>query len=311
MIKTGITNIQKISRGDRMFFNKVLKNVSITLYDQIIHEPNADILAERILLRFSDERGAYKRTYAKRFEDFDAQVVEVLQQYFNVNDALSIQDVGVSDGRTSVDFFEKLIFIFSNINLNASDFNPMVYILEKNHIKVTLSHTKKVLEIAYPPFVFNAIKKECYWFYPLNYLVLFLVNKFVVGPLLKLYQAEKIQAKELLLFAPASLKLANQDLRFQLSQHNLLTPFKNKNHIIRAMNVLNPPYFSKAEFEILLANMHAGLLDGGLLITGSNQEAGTTVHGGMYQKSEMGFQQIWKSGNGSPIEKQILEFKSI
>ena len=53
--------------GDRRTRFKTLlgqeKNLSVTLYDQILGLPNAEFLAERILFRFSDERGARKRTY--------------------------------------------------------------------------------------------------------------------------------------------------------------------------------------------------------------------------------------------------------
>ena len=78
MIKTGITKLNQLS-NDKTFLRKELKNVSITLYDQTLNLVDADNLAERILLLFSDERGAYKRTYQKRFEAFDCAIIKMLQ----------------------------------------------------------------------------------------------------------------------------------------------------------------------------------------------------------------------------------------
>jgi hypothetical protein len=45
------------------------------------------------------------------------------------------------------------------------------------------------------------------------------------------------------------------------------------------------------------------------LITGSNQDAGTPVHGGIYRKSSSGFEEIHRFGNGSPIANKIALFK--
>lgn len=79
MIKTGITKLNQLS-NDKTILRNELKNVSISLYDQALALPNADNIAERILLLFSDERGAYKRTYQKRFEAFDLGVIKMLQE---------------------------------------------------------------------------------------------------------------------------------------------------------------------------------------------------------------------------------------
>lgn len=72
MIKTGICSLKDlVSRKDRMLFRKELKNVSISLYEAACAQKNAETLTQKILLLFSDAPGAYKRTYAKRFEEFD------------------------------------------------------------------------------------------------------------------------------------------------------------------------------------------------------------------------------------------------
>jgi hypothetical protein len=310
MIKRGIHNILQLEKPDNfkgLFGGE--KKLSITLYDQIINHSQADELAERILLHFADERGAYKRTYAKRFEDFDHEVLNLLNQHLKSQENLVIQDVAVSDGRTAGDFFAKLIQYFPNVTYCASDYNPKVYVLEKERTKVTLSHMGKILEIVWPPFVFNTIKRDSYRHYPLNYFVRLFVQSMIVRPLLQAYQAGEVKARELFLFAPKIMVLAQNDKRFHLLQYDLLTPFSNQSHIIRAMNVLNLSYFSEKQFTDVLSHIYLGLYENGLLITGSNQEAGSIVHGGVYQKTQSGFEIIWQSGMGPPIEKKLLEFK--
>lgn len=307
MIKMGIYKLQQLKKRDKTLSGH-LKNVSITLYEDIVQQPHDPVLAERILLLFSDERGAYKRTYQKRFEAFDSQALDVLKKIFKSTETLSFHDVSVSDGRTALDFFEKAAAEFPQIQYFASDYNPLLYIVEKGRTKVTLSHTGKVLEILFPPFVFNKIKKDCRSTYPLNHLICFLVEAFIVNPLVKQYQQGLIKAKPLLLFAPQVLQKAQKDTRFKVGQYNLLDPFEHSVRVIRAMNVLNPLYFSESEFLDVVKNIYKGLEPGGLFITGSNQEAGSLVHGGIYQKTPQGFHKILQSGHGSPIEPLIVAF---
>ena len=310
MLKFGIYKKEQLKKkvNFRSFFGKD-KKISITLYDQIAKEPNADELAERILLLFSDERGAYKRTYQKRFEEFDTKVLAFLKTIFKENDPLTFHDVGVSNGRTALDFFEKFSLIFPNIQYTASDYNPAIYIIQERNCKVALSHTGKILEILFPPFVFNVIKRDSIRHYPINHLVRLFVQFFVAFPMVKKYKLKKIQARELMLFSPKVLNTAKTDPRFQLLQHDLLTPLSKSAHIIRAMNVLNPSYFSENEFFEILKHIHEGLNSKGVFITGSNQEADTTVNGGIYKKNKDGFELVEQSGEGSPINNLILKFK--
>jgi len=307
VLKFGIHSKNQIKKQEK--FTSFLgqdKKISITLYDQIIEESNADELAERILLLFADERGAYKRTYQKRFEDFDKVVLTCLKKNFKNGASLTFHDVAVSDGRTALDFFEKMSQEFTNIQYTASDYNPKVYVVEKGKCKVTLSHSGKILEILFPPFVFNIIKPDVH--YPLNYLIKFIVERFIADPLVKKSHLKKIPAKELLLFAPRVLNASRNDVRFKLLQHNLLEPFDKSAHVIRAMNVLNTSYFSEDEFLKVLKHIYEGLEDGGIFITGSNQEAGSIVNGGVYKKDDKGFEKVWESGEGSPVDQLIVNF---
>jgi len=307
MIKTGVTNLNQVKNKKFATFLNKDKKISITLYRDIQSFPDADNLSERILLLFSDERGAYKRTYQKRFEAFDLAVIKMLQK---LPPPQTFHDCGVSDGRTALDFFEKMVAIFPEIHYFASDYNPCVFVIEKGKLKVTLSHTGKVLEILFTPFVFNKIKRDSFRHYPLNHLILFFIEKFWVNSLIKQYQEGLVKARELLLFAPKVLQKAQTDKRFRLGQHDLLQPFKEPACIIRAMNVLNPSYFSENEFAQVIRNLYEGLKDKGLLITGSNQEAGTIVNGGIYQKKGNGFSKVFSSGEGSPMESLLLNFKA-
>ncbi len=310
MFKTGITDINKLlGEKSKTFLLKEFKNTTITLYDQILNESNAEELSEKVLVFFSDERGAYKRTYNNRFNKFDDAAIDLIKTFFSSENILTVQDMGVSDGRTSCDFFEKIVQFFPLIAFYASDYNGYVLVLEKGKTKITLSHRENLLEVLFPPFVFNIAKRDSYRYYPINHLVRLMHHWLVVNPLLKEYKNGNHRARKLLLFSPRAINLSKTDQRFKLLQHDLLMPFHKQSHIIRAMNVLNPSYFSETEFTKVLSNIYNGLYLGSFLITGSNQDAGSDVDGGIYKKNKLGFEKIWQADRPSPINDKILGFK--
>lgn len=312
MLKTGICSLEEFNSSKHLknIFGDD-KEVSVTLYDQVQILSDADELAERILLLFKDARGVYKRTYAKRFDYFDNLLLNYVRRYFNLEDNLIIFDAAVSDGRTSVELFDKVTQIFKNIKYIASDYNNLYYILSKNNYKtkVTIDQNAKVLEILWPPFVFNKLRFNRFlFFYPLNYIINFIIYIFVAVPLIKSYRRGTLVGKELLLFAPKVLQKAKEDPRFILSQHDLTTPFIGTANLIRAMNVLNPSYFSSCGLRSIIKNIYNGLKDGGLFVVGSNQNVGSLVDGGIYQKNINGFELLESFGKGCNISSFIEKF---
>jgi hypothetical protein len=312
MIKTGIYDITQLARPARLksLFGKD-RVISVTLYDQILDLPNADALAERILLLFSDERGAYKRTYANRFEEFDVQFLRLLTEQYDPQDPLVLADVGVSDGRTACDLFERIATHYPRISYYASDYGPQVFVLRQGRLTVTLSRNYCILEIVWPPFVFTTMKPENPLYYPLNHTMRFLVRRLLAQPLIGEYLAGRVEARELLLFSVRALNLSKKDGRFHLGEQNILEPLvpPEPPNIVRAMNVLNASYFGASDLDQIVWNIYNTLRQGGWLVTGSNQDAGSIVHGGIYRKTSTGFDRVWQSGNGPQVESHILSWK--
>jgi hypothetical protein len=313
MFKTGIYDISQLvgSAHLKSLFGRD-RVISVVLYDQILDLPNADAIAERTLRYFSDERGVYKRTYANRFEEFDSQLLRLLTEQFNPQDPLILADVAVSDGRTACDLFEKLTPRYPRIAHYASDYGPRVMVLRQGRLTVALSRNNRILETVLPPFVFSAMKPEHPLFYPLNHVFRFFVNRFLAEPLRAKYLAGQIEASELQLFSMRALNLSRLDSRFHLGEQNILEPLATPEpaHVVRAMNVLNVSYFGPSDLDRILENFHKALRPEGWLVTGTNEDAGSMVHGGIYRKTATGFEKIWHSGNGPVMEAHILFWKS-
>jgi hypothetical protein len=307
MLKTGIYSVDQLN--DPKNFKTIFgndKKFSITLYPEIVNDPKKSDLAEQILLNFTDDRGAFKRTYANRFEEFDAAVLKEIQSRFSSHDPLIFHDAAISDGRTACDFFEKLEPHFPSLEYYASDYDPYIYVIEEGRTKIVVNRDNKALEVIFPPFVFNCMREPRR--YPLNQFIKYVLNKTFVRSILMKCQNDSTKSKEYTLFSPKTLRMSDQNPKFHLIRHNLLdsSPIPQPITIFRAMNILNAGYFSSNEFKILIRHIFNSLSDNGLFITGSNQDSNTTVHGGVFQKNKGKLQKIWQSGNGSTVEDIIL-----
>jgi hypothetical protein len=279
--------------------------ISIALYEEILQEPNAEQIIEHVLLFATDGRGICKRTYSERFDAFDQEIISFLTGKFAPSDKLILHDVGVSDARTSCDLFTKLTSLFPNLSFLASDRVAIIKLIKRGRIVIAINDQNEIVEITVPPFVLSAVKKR-HILTP--YRIIFHVLEHCLGKqMVASYLAGNITAKEIILFSPKAILLAKQDVRFTLLQHDLFRPLTEQHHVIRAMNILNSSYFSLQELRTIIRNLHDGLLEGGYLITGSNQNADSPVHGGIYQKLSGKFNEVWKINSGSPIREHILQ----
>jgi hypothetical protein len=311
MIKTGLYRREQLAsrRNTRGLFGG-RRRISITLYDQIQSLADANEWAEQILLLHSDGRGAYKRTYRHRFDEFDALALGLIGEGYGGRGALVIHDAGVSDARTACDFFRTVSVRFADLTYYATDYDPALLVLALGNIKVTMNRQQQMLEVVSPPFVFNVLKHENFLYYPVNY-PLFLWARSVQAPrVLAAYRAGKIAPKTLSLYCPDAVRLAGADPRFRLLEHDLLAPFPHTVDVVRAMNVLNTAYFTPGQFAQVVGNVFASLSPGGLLIVGSNDDAGTEVRGAVYNKIDDGFAELARSGREHDAHRAIMEHRA-
>jgi hypothetical protein len=306
----GISSIDQLDKRSLNFFLGLKRPLSVTLYEEACKLPHGQAVVERILEDFRDDRGAYKRTYSKRFEDFDASALECIQSHFSKNNSgpFRIHDVGVSDATTACDFFERFVKIIPDISYDASDYEPEYYIIEKDGFKIVLSPRGFLCEVVWENFVLtNAVNVVLKIFFMNKVIRFFLNNR--IHSLQKDFEDKKLRAKKMRLFSKKALNLESSDTRFHLKKHNLLDNFDQEYHVVRAMNVLNLTYFNEQQFAQIVENIFNALYNGGLFVTGSNQNAGSCVNGGIYKKNEKGFEELWRSGSGSVIDNIIKTFQ--
>lgn len=163
------------------------------------------------------------------------KICEILKKHRGSIDDIKIHDFGVNDGRTSVNFFHKVYAQCPKIEFTASDYNLSIKILEKGGLKVVLTDSHHVLEI--------------------------FIEHFLVAPLIKSYEKGMVQEKQVFLFASSALNLQKNNEHFHLTQHDVLNFLKETYNVIRAMNVLDPSYFSHDDFPKIIQHIYNGLED--------------------------------------------------
>lgn len=316
MLKFGVHKLSQLKRGDVNSIFGGRRKVSASLLNEILDDENADQLYREITLELVDDRGIYKRTSAARFTEFDILTAETLRSLTSAQlSNLSIHDVGVSSARTSVDLFTLLIEEFPNLQYLATDYDHKLYEVRSGRIRIVLSSKGAPIEITYPPFVFTPGRLESA-FYPLNHVIRKVLTRYKVDPILSEIGAEGRNSSELIhrnieLFSPAALQLAEETSQFQLGQYDILTPLSESRNFtcIRAMNVLNPTYFSDDELSRILRNFHEAIAPGGLFIVGSNQEPESPVSGCIYRRTETSFDVIRQMGINKFLGSAVEDFQ--
>jgi|ERR1035437_44302 hypothetical protein len=309
MIRTGIYKFDQLNRdGLKDVFGKV-KNISIYLYQKINQIDNVEKrtkYAELILNRFNSDRNVIKRTYKNRFNYFDRlSIIKILEQK---PERISIFDIAISDGRASCFFLEQSLEQLQNFNYIGSDIQINYYLnkKEKNSKSyIILDENKKILEITRPPFVWNLARTEGDFYFINNLLKNFFLKRAKAALLNNQF---KYQEKIELLHPDFKILLA-KDTRFKIQRYNLFEKIAGKYSAIRAMNILHPGYFGKDQLYLILNNIYNGLELNGLLIEGSNENAGTSVEGAIYKKYENGFILLSEAEKPSRINELVLSFR--
>ncbi len=288
--------------------------IALDLYNSLDDLPPAEIdkIQERMLRWFRLRNGVQKRTYARRFDDFDRVSLPIIAANFPIRQDVRVHDIGASDGRSSCGLYEHLNHLFGErLHFLASDYASYLYVLKRAQgaSRLIIDDQHDVLQIITPPFVFIVHHAESRRLDPLNYLIRLLVTAFYARPLLEGYKSGSpgIERTRLELLCRECRAYINQQNNFRFDSYDVLSGPTERFDVVRAMNVLNYDYFPEAQLRSAVQNVIQSLGEGGLFITGSNVEPGTMVDGGIYKKTKNRMERIEMSGKGSPVDALISE----
>lgn len=314
MLKLGVCDEADLDLRKLSTFLGRKKFVAATLYRDLCasERPDRDELLERILFRFATPNATLKRTQSARFEAFDAAFLERFQAGIEPGRPYAVHDAGVSDGRTAVDFFRRLAAIPGfELRFVATDYAPAVTAVEDERSRLALvldPLSGELLQLIWPPFVFNLRKGESPLLFPVNHFVRRWLLARRVPALRARFRAGGggLRVSTIRLLHPSVLALEAQDPRFRFERYDLLAPAPRQYDVVRAMNVLNRAYFPEADLARAVGHVADSLVVGGWFAVGANQDRGSTVDGALYRRVAHGFERVFRSGAGSEIDSIVL-----
>jgi hypothetical protein len=313
MLKLGICTIDDLVTARRSVARKRFRpNYYIGLYEEALKTETLDDAQwqERILEPFAVRNAVFKRTARERFSDFDDATIQVLRNQQLLRRACTVHDLAVSDARTACDLFDKLVPEFGDaLEFYATDICLKVSAIRQPGGRLTLvvDPSGRLLQIVFPPFVLPVSTSEPWVLYPLNRVLRAVLLRTEARKLLSILRErpDEVEQREILLLCREAREHLARYQNFHVETYDMLEPPGRKFEIVRAMNIFNRTYFSDAVLARAVDKVVESLSEGGIFVTGSNQDAGTTVNGSIYRKSGGRFIREYESALGSPIDHLI------
>ncbi|MCK5384425.1 MAG: hypothetical protein KAJ29_02530 [Alphaproteobacteria bacterium] len=320
MIKFGFHSIKQLSFKTLNSFTGRRQFIALDFYDQMgdLDWNLRNEVQERMLSRFPTVDGIFKYTFSNRFEEFDDQAEQVIKDNFPDKNIyhLKVHDVGVSDGRTTLSFFERLKKKYPDtLEFLATDYAPYIYSVRRKkngRMRLLVDKEGNLLQLIAPPFVFNIPRKESAVLYPLNHIIRIMLEQLFAKPLLKQYKKDKkegLYIKKIALIVPECQTAIDNNTSFHFDEQDIMLPLPQNFNIVRVMNLLNKSYFNDNSLQKAIMNVYQSLNEDGLFIVGSNKERGATVNGAIYKKSGGKITCILVSGESAPVHDIIMKTK--
>lgn len=311
MFKTGIYKKEQLGPELLRGFWNPRRYIALDLYESC-RGKDKDIraLQEHIIGRVAMANGSFKKTHARRFDEFDALALKHITEIFPADKPLRVHDMAVSDGRTSLNFFEDLYGRYKNrLSFTASDYMIKFTSVRRTgeEKRIIVDDNDNLIQIITPPFVFNAVRPESVLMYPVNAVIRFFARHCFANKILKRYKdaPEAFSRDNFLLICHECRELKEKNPAFQFIQHDIFMVPPGQYKVVRAMNILNPSYFGDGDVEKILRRIDESLEEGGLFVTGSNMDQNSLVDGGIYRKQAGRLELLVTSGGGSPVHHLI------
>jgi hypothetical protein len=312
MYKTGIYKKEQLVPEEVFSKTGQRKFVALDLYEAYEGpDEERDRFQEQAIGRLAMANGSFKKTHKNRFNEFDTKAISLIGELFPEDRILKVHDLAISDGRTTVPFFNVLAQGYKlNLEFLATDYAAEFVSARRKGTqrRVILDKNGNIIQTVLPPFVFNSVWPENPLYYPVNFALRKTVGWASALKMKSDFQKhpEQFEKKDILLLCHDCKELIS-DPRFTFRPYDILNGPSGYHHVIRAMNILNASYFPPARMEKAVANIAASLAEGGILITGSNIDSGSLVNGGIYRKKAGRFEVLHESGSGSPAWPVILK----
>jgi hypothetical protein len=295
MLKLGVRRIEELSHA-RTIFGRA-KRIDIRLYWEILRgRPEEDHWLQRILQSYIASNQAPKRTESARFRKFDALLLETLAERGS-GFPRTAHDMGVSDGRTAVELYEKLRERGA-VDFTASDWYPALHLVQHRARgwSVAFDEDGNAVQYAGFGFVLSPPEPDRAYLYPVNRLIQTLFER-VLAPraaralaevdlnelgTLAERDSDAFRVTLIQLVCRECLALLEDEAGFRYERHDVREPCGRRFHLIRAMNVVN--HLTPADQRRALLALCESLEEGGLLALGRSQDPSGETLGSIFER---------------------------
>jgi len=292
------------------------RRLALTLLEDLQHSytGSEDDLLDQLYTQLTVAHGIYKTTRRNRFREFDRIALDDFARRFESVETLRIHDLAASSGISSLELFQTL-HVWRAVELHFSDLYDRLRLVRvpDSNWEVVFDSAGHALEYVGHGFALKARQGESKW-HPVNRLLKRMLDRSLLPKadrLLEAAGAEKIDdsqdaVREVMLLHPECTRAFETHDNFAFSQHDLFTPLQGPYHVLRAMNIFNPGYFTD---EKIIAGVRAcaqGLLPGGLFLIGrSIDEEDSRTRATAFLRDGNVLRVAWKFNDGAENQSLI------
>lgn len=318
MIKFGTITKEELLQG-KTFFGRKMK-VSIPLVLELFHNESSEI---EDYSYFNEIKlgGTFKKTVDNRFAAFDEFLINILHEKFDRSNELSVHDMAVSSGVTSVEFYDKLHNSGFPTKFTASDKFTHVFVLnnKKYNYRVVLGPDLEFLQFIFFRFVIDEDEsgKDVINYFLMKYVIKHLVplakkNILECGInfddfLLKTFSTDEFEIARIPLLSKKVINKCTEKSDFRFFRHDIFKETSESFDVVRAMNILNLAYFDRNQISIIRNNIFNKLNENGLFIVGRTPDDGDNeTRASVFVKKDQGLHLLADYHGGSEVREIIL-----
>ena len=319
MYKSGVTNKESLLKNRNWLGREKKVAIPLVLSQLEVQPDNEAIntIFNEVLIG-----GTYKMTKKNRFSQINHQIISVIKRYYNtINEKISIHDLAVSNGITSIEFFDDLRATGINIDFLSSDYFTHIYIIRLKGQKwqTVLDSNFNLLQYFGYGFVLSEPESK---FDVINRLLLRILNKHLLLKAQNLirqvltdtdeYQHVEIKTSQgdiirVPLVHPNCINKIDTHENFLFKRHDLFSETKEKFDVIRAMNILNIGYFPEEMLKQAARSIFQSFREKGVFIVGrSHDESDGITRCSIFEKTGNQFVVIEDINGGSEIRELLL-----
>ncbi len=277
MLKLGITTVEGLCRP-RSWLGRS-RHASMLLFASLAERGHDGSDAyDRLVERVKLPNGTWKQTAGGRLDDVDELIERALGRVHRPGSRVSVLDLGVSTGVTSVALHDRLSRTYA-VHFIASDLYRDAVAVSGRGWTVVLTAAGEPLQYVLGPFVLPAELDESR-LYPVNRVMKTIAQRCLVPaarhvirevpelPYLERRWVGPYRVLRLPLFCAACLARLRGDAGFAFEAIDVLRPIPVRATVVRAMNLVTRDYFDEPRAVMALAHCLRAVEPDGFLVVG-------------------------------------------